>query len=294
MVEPYRARHVTQKDGSALQWQNCRMAVGATHIDFHTRGNIVTDAAKMRSHQTDMVGGTDADDLRKAWERGYGQVLVIRNGRYWKDLLADRKAGRFVAVDVWYADLPDRCQTAASFGHTIGIAPEDNANGEWLVSDPLCAAYKWMDPAPIRIAAASWGRKVVGSGGMDTPLYYTTSIEDDMNTINTGGHVSSVMLASIPMGTPWYFDVGLSQKAGAFPSARQEPYIGSAGGGASRAVLIKTAHPYPDGIARETIVYVKASDIVVVPGPSAPPTDPEKIIAERDKEWVAHLTPPKG
>jgi hypothetical protein len=143
------------------------MAVAATHLDFHTRGSKTSTGAKMRSHQDDQQGGTDANDARTAWERGYSEVMHIRSAD-WERLLEDRSRGWFIELDVWYARLPDRCQIAANFGHTIGIAPETRSDGYWLVSDPLCNAYKWLDPADIRAAAEDWGKRIINGGTLRT------------------------------------------------------------------------------------------------------------------------------
>lgn len=144
MTRTYRATHVPSGDVVS-----CRLAVGATHLDFHTRGKVTTTPEALRSFQ-ERPKRTDADDLRKAWERGFGQTLVIRNGSYLDTLLGDRAARRFVSLDVWYGS-----------AHTIGIAPE-NSRGRWLVSDPALPDWVWADPEPIKLAAWEWGRRVLG------------------------------------------------------------------------------------------------------------------------------------
>ena len=289
----YRADHVTQKDGGVNQWNNCRMAVGATQLDYHTKGAKTTTGSKLRLYQDDQQGGTDADDLRRAWERGYDETLVIRNGRYWDDLVADRAKGWFVGIDVWYATISDRCQTAASFGHTMGVAPETDERGWWLVSDPLCAGYKWMDPATIRKAMEDWGRRILNTGIAHPPIYYTTSVpewsDDDMDTINTSGYVSSKKLARVKVGSAWYFDSKCAEKGNTFSTARAIPFIGATQD-ATRAVLVSTGQPYEDKVARATIVYMRTADITLEDAPN-PPTSCDDAVKQRDAEWIAHLTP---
>jgi hypothetical protein len=171
----YRAKHVTQWDGSSLAASNCRMAVAATHLDYHTQGKKTSTGAKMRSLQDDQSGGTDSGDAQRAWSRGYQELLVIRDGSTWERLEDDRALGRFIAVDVLYSFITNRCQQASSFGHTMGIAPESRS-GQWLVSDPLCTAWKFMDPSDIRRAAEAWGQRVFDLGfsgrtlGCEDPL----------------------------------------------------------------------------------------------------------------------------
>lgn len=171
----YRAKHVTQWDGSRLAASNCRMAVAATHLDYHTQGEKTATGAQMRANQDDQEGGTDSGDAQRAWARGWQETLVIRDGSDWERLEEDRNLGRFIELDVWYAGMTSRCQDASSFGHTIGIAPESR-EGKWLVSDPLCGSYKYLDPSELRRAAEAWGVRVYGMGvspkthGCEDPL----------------------------------------------------------------------------------------------------------------------------
>lgn len=294
----YRAAHVTQKDGSALQWANCRMAVGATHLDYHTQGAETSTGAKMRSFQSDQSGGTDADDLRKAWERGYGETLVIRNGRYWRDLEADRAKGWFVEIDVWYADLPDRCQSAASFGHTVGVAPETRSDGFWLVSDPLCTAYKWMDPDDIRKAAQTWGNRTVKANLDNPPIYYTTSEVATVDTVTAWG-VSSTKVATPKIGSYWWYDNDCTLAGLQFTTQPKLAFIGATRE-STRAVIVTTKGPYPDRIARPTVVYMKTADIVISDAPATspvpiptPPDCADEVAAERSR-WVAWLANSPG
>ena len=291
----YRAKHVTQKDGSSLQWQNCRMAVGATALDFHTEGSKTSTGASMRKRQTDMVGGTDAYDLQRSWNT-YNEKLVIRNGKYWDDLLEDRKRGWFVSLDVWYAELPDRCQQAGNIGHTIGVAPETLDNGKWLVSDPLCSGYKWMVPSDLKRAAQTWGKRA----GIGTAIMYTTAAEATevslVETINTNGMLQSTKRANVKAGADWFYNDECTDKAADFTGAASLKYVGLTKRG-TYAVIVKTGRPYDDKQPRETVVYMKKADASIV---NAPP-DPEHecpecpgeadIIEARDAEWQAHLTP---
>lgn len=139
------------------------MAVAATHLDYHTGGKKTSTGAKMRALQDDQTGGTDSQDAQKAWARGYNELLVIRDGSLWERLEDDRNLGRFIEIDVLYSLITNRCQQASAFGHTMGIAPESRS-GQWLVSDPLCTSYKYMDPSEIRRAAEAWGQRVYGEG----------------------------------------------------------------------------------------------------------------------------------
>ena len=293
----YRADHVTQKDGSVNQWNNCRMAAGATMLDFHTEGSKTSTGAKMRERQTDHAGGTDAYDLQRAWQ-SYDERLVIRNGKYWADLVNDRKKGWFVSLDVWYAELPDRCQQSGNIGHTIGVAPETLDNGRWLVSDPLCSGYKWMVPGDLQRAAQAWGKR----NGIGTAIMYTTAQEagvQKVETINTSGFITSTKLAQVKTNAPWYYNDECTEQAATFSAAAKIPYVGATKR-STRAVIVNTGRPYDDKEPRLTIVYMKPADVVLVdaPKPAPCPDCPDcpgeaDIIAARDDEWVAHLTPPR-
>ena len=63
MPTHYRAEPITQRDGSAQENSNCRLASAATGIDFHTLGAITSTGAKMRSYSGDPEGGTTSDIL---------------------------------------------------------------------------------------------------------------------------------------------------------------------------------------------------------------------------------------
>lgn len=293
----YRADHVSQKDGSALQWQNCRMAVGSTQLDFHTRGRLTTTGAEMRTHQSDQSGGTDAYDLQRAWLAGFDQTLVIRNGKYWADLEADRAKGRFVALDVWYAELPDRCQENGNIGHTVGIAPETR-DGLWLVSDPLCSGYKWMDPDDLRRAGEAWGSR----NGIGKALGYTTS-----EVINVAISFDPKRI-QVPQGTDIY-DAPDGARITEFSKAVTVSSLGYVRGNADWfSVAIVTG-----GV--RTIGYVKDANYTKEPTPGevwdnavwATIGDPNAVYPcgddtqggqdaqairdARDAEWIDHLTP---
>lgn len=305
----YRADHVTQVDGSSLQWANCRMAVGATALDYHTHGDKTSTGAKMRSHQSDQSGGTDAYDLKRAWDAGYDETLIIRDGHYWSDLVNDREKGRFISLDVWYAELPNRCQDNGAIGHTIGIAPETDSNGKWLVSDPLCSGYKWMSPSDLRNGAEEWGRRC----GIGSAIKYTTSDYEWSNGVAINFDPKRVQ---IPKGVDFYESPGGARITEA-PIAQTYSSLGYVRGNADwMSVCFSTGSPpvrtvgyFEDkgytkeptpGEAWDTVVWS------VIHDPNAqypcPPSgdcpecpecpDASEVIAARDAQWIDHLTPP--
>jgi len=304
------------------------MAVLATHLDFHTQGAKTSTGAKMRAAQDDQQGGTDADDARRAWERGYGEILVIRNGKYWSKLLEDRAAGRFISLDVWYATLPDRCQTSASFGHTIGIAPEDNA-GKWLVSDPLCSGYKWMHPEDLYRAAQDWSARILGGLSSRTgAIDHSTMPHGDLDGTamprngsgwgivplgETGGagdeipgypimyttaledamdidvrNIDPVTL-TIPVGTQVLNPDGSARvKVTVERKGVYSPFTTTSDGGTVMRAIVYNRGTEPSLLLA---IYANAAkDVVSV----VPPVDTGDTISRRDAEWIEHLTPPRN
>ena len=157
----YRAKAVTQRDGSALANSNCRMASIATGIDYHTLGKTTSTGAKMRSRQPDKAGGTDSSDAKLAWQ-SYGETLLVRDGSTWATALSDLKAGRMVHLDVWHATVGGPCLSGGgNYGHTMAVAPEQNGT-RWLVADPWCSPGKWTwtEAAKLKAGAEKWGSQV--------------------------------------------------------------------------------------------------------------------------------------
>ena len=297
----YRAANVSQVDGSPLQFSNCRMAVLATHLDFHTKGKKTSTGAKMRSFQDDQIGGSDSSDARIAWERGYGEKLVIRDGQSWERLLEDRSRLWFVSLDVWYASLPERRQANASFGHSIGVAPENNGS-QWLVGDPLRrdGAWNWMESADLKQAAEDWGRRILagasgkthgpdGEDAADTggavPIRYTTAVEAaPMLRILDG----PAMTGDIAIGTQVYNHNG--QPA----SKTTQKSVGSYSPFATRigtSVPARAVYRTLDGVMQ--LILLRTVDFLNAKPVASPVVDVDKLLDERDAAWLARLTPPR-
>jgi hypothetical protein len=155
------------------------MAAGATGIDYDTLGGVTSTGVEMRRRCGDPAGGTTSDDIAKAWQ-SYGQAITIRDGRTFDDAIADLKAGRLVHIDVWHEAAEGPCLSGTGrYGHTMAIAPEQNASGKWLVSDPWCSPPKWTwwDEAKLRKGAEVWGMRVYGQATRGDPLPVPVSPE---------------------------------------------------------------------------------------------------------------------
>jgi hypothetical protein len=166
-----RPKPVSQRDGTTLQNSNCRMASVSTSLDFHTTGLRTSTAGKMRSYTSDQSGGTGSDDAKEAWQRGFKQSLVIKDGGSWASVMAALKEGRGVNLDVWHALLFSGCISGTGrYGHNIYVHPDFDGS-KWLVSDPWCKPAKWdrISEAELRKAAEDWGRRVRDQTGMREP-----------------------------------------------------------------------------------------------------------------------------
>lgn len=158
---------VTQRDGSPLQFSNCRMGSIATGIDYETGGATTSTGGKMRSYTDDQSGGTSSADARQSWRRGYDQALIVRDGSTFDDALADLRAGRLVHLDVWHQTVGGPCLSGSGrYGHTLAVAP-DCKDGAWLVADPWCKPPTWVrvTEARLRAGAERWGAMVYGEAG---------------------------------------------------------------------------------------------------------------------------------
>jgi len=166
-----RPKPVTQRDNTTLQNANCRMASISTGVDFHTVGARTSTAGKMRSFTTDQSGGTGSDDAKEAWQRGFKQSLVIKDGGSWASVMVALREGRGVNLDVWHALLFSGCISGGGrYGHNIYVHPDFDGS-KWLVSDPWCLPAKWVriSEAELRKAAEDWGRRVREQTGMREP-----------------------------------------------------------------------------------------------------------------------------
>lgn len=160
---------ITQRDGSSLQYSNCRMASIATGLDYDTAGGKTSTGAKMRSYTDDQSGGTDSGDARQSWSRGYSRDLTVRDGSPFDKALGDLRAGRLVHLDVWHATVGGPCLSGSgAYGHTLAVLP-DCKDGAWLVADPWCKPASWarVSESRLRAGAEHWGAIVYGSATME-------------------------------------------------------------------------------------------------------------------------------
>lgn len=157
----YRAAPVTQRDGSKLEDSNCLMATAAVGLDYHTLGKKTSTGKKMREYSGDTSGGTNTDEIERAWHTGYDEDPITRDGQPFSKVIEDLKAGRLVMLQVWAATVGSSgmCLSGSgAYGHGISVAPEQNSEGKWLVADPWCdpPKWKWVAESKLKAGAEEW------------------------------------------------------------------------------------------------------------------------------------------
>ena len=127
------------------------------------------------------------------------------------------------------------------------------------------------------------------------PILYTTTNGGADMAIQAAGGLTTGWRLDLPPETMVYADANLSdpmRRIGA--TVETVVYVGLAlaesVAGGSRAVLIRTREPYPDGVIRWTIGYVPTA--VGKPyGVTAPvPPDVAELLRQRDEMWHEWLT----
>jgi hypothetical protein len=137
----------------------------------------------------------------------------------------------------------------------------------WFPGHPLHPEDDDYEPATFGVMPTLWTRTDAhpDEGAVDMAIQSPTSLGSDY-------------VLPVKKGTSWYKNGDLTGKYGEFSSDRELPYVGVVIDGDSRAVIVKTSKPYPDGEDKPTVVYVKQS---AGEPKKVPPSDD----AARDKQW---------
>jgi hypothetical protein len=169
----YRAEPITQRDGSELENSNCLMAAAAMGIDMHTHGRITSTGDAMRDRSGDTSGGTNTDEVVRAW-KAYGEQARDRDGHTWDEALDELWDGRGLMLQVWHATTGGPCLSGSgAYGHGLAIAAEQrtvsDGSRQWLVSDPWCKPPKWAwwDQSRLKAGAEEWVRHAASGAGGD-------------------------------------------------------------------------------------------------------------------------------
>jgi len=165
----YRPRLVPQGDGSHWQWSNCTMASAATAIDRHTLGKTRTTGSKMRSCQSDKIGGTDLMDCKRAWDNCFNRTLDVRLKIKWSTFIAAIKAGRGAIIVGNYSYIPERYRGQKypyRFGHGMYINEVRASDGALLLYDPLAKKPVWIPQIHVKRFAGAFraGGRPIGYG----------------------------------------------------------------------------------------------------------------------------------
>lgn len=139
--------------GDEHAWNNCTMTSGAMALDYHTRGAKRLWGGQLRHRQSDLTGGTDLDDLQRAWS-SLGYTLAIWSGRGWDDLMAAHRVGRAIVCQ----GIGDTPGSGTYKGGHAGILLPDRAWGDPLAtrwqSVPLADIRRWMERLNPRLQFA--------------------------------------------------------------------------------------------------------------------------------------------
>jgi hypothetical protein len=249
----YRAKAITQRDGSPLQNSNCLMAAAAVGLDYHTLGGKTSTGKQMRAYSGDLSGGTNTDEIERAWQRGYEEDPVTRDGQPWAKVLEDLAAGRLVMLQVWAATVGSQlCLSGTGqYGHGICVAPEPRTfegTKQWLVADPWCkpARWKWVDESRLRAGADRWANKISAEGGnrplSDIPykellaivrylfsLYTPDNPAHDDEDDDVGGPANGVLFASTKAQQEDTGDMSINTNGSGITSKRRVKLTADAG-----------------------------------------------------------------
>lgn len=263
----YRPKPVTQRDGSPLASSNCLMAVAATGLDGHTTGTKTSTGAKMRALSGDQAGGTNSDEIARAWRKGYQEDAVIKDGRPWSEVIQTLEDGHGVMLQVWHATVGGPCLSGSGqYGHGLYVQPESRPSPsggprQWLVADPWCKPPKWVwvSEQLLRNGAHEWAERfasmTTGVLWAITDAYY---LEEEDMAIQAPASLSSDYVLVLPKGTAYYLDASLTERISSTSSEYTLPYVGAVHGGKARAVVLTTGAKgaYGEGVKKPTVVYV--------------------------------------
>jgi hypothetical protein len=260
------------------------MASGAMGLDRQTLGRKQTTAGRLRDLQYDQSGGSDLYDLNVALARGFSEAFTVWWMRSWNDFIRDIRSGRGAVLSIQYWPVPYNLRGQKNFtgGHAIfvneGRYYDSLGNPtELLVFDPLCDARYYNIPQgpnwwPTSMVKKAAGALVLGSGataGYGRCYNSTTSITGTTpepiltgaSEMITGGGIArtSSHIKWVALGQALYDKPG-GKLITRMSKGSWVEYYGNASG--THAVEVKTARPFSDGIARDTILYTSRTGAV--------------------------------
>ena len=253
----------------------CTFSSGAMALDFHTLGKIQLWGgqllAKSGLSSGQITDGTSLYDLKRAWAR-VGYYLSIRTGATFYDLERYLRAGHgaVVQIDHDQLDYGERCSSFLG-NHAVYINPEQWDDGAWLMGNPLCSSFRWVDRTHLRAAAEKLGRSQglrPDPGESLQPIFFATTTAHielpDTSTAPDGGLNRDTMITETVTSHHLHLAKGVHLRK--YPSSRAPivktlanpmdlVYRGRTDNG-WRVVRINTGIPYQDKQARPTDLYV--------------------------------------
>jgi hypothetical protein len=276
--EPYGSE--SSGTGSDHAWSGCTMSSGADAIAYATGGELTPWGGDMRHRQGDLSGGTDLVDLSQAFA-AYGESLTIKSGAGWSAVVDAHDEGRAIVIQ-GTGEVPG----AGSFdgGHACCIGTETHSDGRWLWGDPLVSGWQWISPGEIRKWAERWQASIAfgvtvlppaEDGPMDIAVLDPNEKLVDLS--------SGILILNLDGSKRLELD---GSRTGVL-----SPFATKSGGGtALRAIVYTRADPSPDLLLAAYTSDCRNIRPTVPPAPP-PDIDEDTIRAERDAEWIAHLTP---
>lgn len=145
----------------------CTLESAAMVLDWHTRGAVKVWGGELipwcGRTESQIVGvGTNLSNAAQAWTH-WGQILDIRSGQTWSDLMACLSEGRAVVLQGDYGEfsLAERCQDNFVDNHAISVYPYQNAD-RLLVGDPICLDFKGFMESSLQAYAEALGAATFG------------------------------------------------------------------------------------------------------------------------------------
>jgi len=162
----------------------CTLEAGAMALDWQTRGATQVWGGELipwcGKSEADIGGasgspGTSLDNVRQAW-RHWNQVLGVRSGQTWAQVLSALGEGRAVILQGDYGELPTyvKCQANFEDNHAIILLPSQ-VSGRIIVGDPLCTTWHGWDVADLQTYAEEFGEQVFGVTSPQKILFAVSS-----------------------------------------------------------------------------------------------------------------------
>lgn len=165
---------------TALDAHICNLEAGAMALDWETHGGIQVWGGELIPYlgvgESEIIlNGTTQNQLKNAW-RHYGKDLNVMNGSPWGAVLKALDEGRCVVLAGDYDILVTAGVNCSAFdaGHAILVVPQKRKT-RWLVADPLCQDYKWIEEEHLEAYADKFGQDTFGIQSPQPLVFSMTS-----------------------------------------------------------------------------------------------------------------------